>query len=288
MWLGSLVHGPEIGGIEVVRKVTQALNVSELSGMVLAVPICNPFGYYAPSTRTPEDGQNINRTFPGTGTGLLSNRVAHVLSSQLLPHADYVIDVHSNIRPSLLHTIVKGGSSDVVERSEAMADAMGVTKIWTESNIEDETGSAVVRTSGLSLTEWTTSQGKPSFVVELADQRRIDAASVDATVTGVRNVLKHLGMIEGQAERPAYNPVHSGRHIRRTLTADMGGYVEVVVPPGERVGANEVLANIRNPWGDVVQAVTAPVASMPIAYPLSDNQTVTTGDYVTFIAYPAV
>lgn len=290
VWVGSLIHGPEIGGIELIRHlVRERLDLDELSGTVLAVPVCNPFGYLGSTTDTPQDGQNINRVFPGSPTGQLSNRVAHVLTSELMLHADYVVDVHTNMRSSLMHTVTSASgasSAEVLEASEAMALAYGMTRIWTESNPEDETSAKVVRTSGLMVAEYASTQGMPSITVELVDAKHIDKASVAAGVEGMLNILGEIGMLTRPRTVPAYGPIHDGWHSRRTLLANRGGYVEIVADAGEWVNAGRPIANIRDPWGDVVEEVVSPVDGFPLAYPLLANQHVTTGDTVAYVAFP--
>ena len=226
VWVGSLIHGPEIGGIELIRHlVRERLDLDELSGTVLAVPVCNPFGYLGSTTDTPQDGQNINRVFPGSPTGQLSNRVAHVLTSELMLHADYVVDVHTNMRSSLMHTVTSASgasSAEVLEASEAMALAYGMTRIWTESNPEDETSAKVVRTSGLMVAEYASTQGMPSITVELVDAKHIDKASVAAealAITAPR--LKDLGLIDRVVNEPVggahRDPATMARQLQRAL-----------------------------------------------------------------------
>src|SRR5688572_8437120 len=97
LWVGSTVHGDEVPGMEVIRRLTrEVLDPGKLRGTLVAAPVQHPLAYLASSRNTPHDGVNINRVFPGKHDGTLTERFAYDLFSQGILRSDVVLDIHSN------------------------------------------------------------------------------------------------------------------------------------------------------------------------------------------------
>lgn len=283
LWIGSTMHGIEIGGIEVIRKITREIvDPSQFKGQIIAWPILNPYAFRDAMTNTPQDLANINRVFPGGSKQLVSHRLAHLIM-KYMPLADYVIDFHSNVEPSLVHTIVKPAPDiGVRARSLDMANAFGATVVFVEQVIENTPSDGVPK-SGSTFTECTIAAGKPTITVELSNSRRLDPDSIEAGICGVQNVMHLLGMVEkgsGAQDRIRCLP---GIYARTVMTADVGGLVTFVKLPGERIVQGEVILQVRNPIGDLIQEIKSPIDGYPLAYPLQGNQAVGTGDYLAFL-----
>jgi len=259
------MHGLEVGGCEVVRQVLrERLDPAQLSGTVLACPVLNPFAFRAAEMSTPEDELNLNRVFPGSPTGLTSHRLAHAIMAELTARADYLIDLHSNVVPALAFTIVKPTASAEVEAaSRRLAEAFGLTTI-----------------------EMRLALGKPGVTIELIGTRTLEPASIEAGVRGTLNVLRTLGMLAGEREPQTTVQVLPGRLTRTEVTVSRGGLLHQLVPVGGRVERGVPFAHLRDPWGDVVEALPSPVDGWVLAYPLRQSQAVLTGNYVAFLAFP--
>jgi predicted deacylase len=130
--------------------------------------------------------------------------------------------------------------------------------------------------------------GIPSLVVELVSWRRIDESAVEVGVNGLLSVCVHLGMLEGSRSPGHQIATIEGRLTRTEVTADRGGLVTLTRALGEDVAAGDIIALVRDPWGEVVEEVQSPVEGWILAYPFLDNQAVATGDFVAFIAFPDV
>src|SRR5262249_35142252 len=87
------VHGDEYEGMAAVREVFRRLGPLAMSGTFIGVPVCNPLAFAAGSRTSLIDGQNLARVFPGRADGTISERIAHVLTTLVLPHADFLIDL---------------------------------------------------------------------------------------------------------------------------------------------------------------------------------------------------
>ncbi len=118
LWLGAGLHGTEIPGMEVIRRVTrEAVDPGHLRGGIVAAPLLNPFSFHQHQMLTPQDGYNLNRVFPGDEAMLLSHRLAAQIA-RLADPCDACIDFHANPTPALQFSIVKHtGDEAVWERS---------------------------------------------------------------------------------------------------------------------------------------------------------------------------
>ncbi len=154
----------------------------------------------------------MNRVFPGTAGSTLSFRVARVVTRELLDPADFVIDCHSCNPPSLHFTIIgEEGSPAVREQSLAMARAFGYPVVNANTNYAGTL-------SGHCLT-----QGKPTITPEFVFSRRLEPVSVRTGVTGVLNVLRYLGMFEGDPEPVVVPGAFDEVLTYRSIGATKGG-----------------------------------------------------------------
>ncbi|MDQ7843793.1 MAG: succinylglutamate desuccinylase/aspartoacylase family protein [Armatimonadota bacterium] len=278
LWLGAGLHGTEVPGMEVIRRVTrEAVDPRRLRGAIVAAPLLNPFSYHQHQMLTPQDGYNLNRVFPGDTTMLLSHRLAAQIA-RLAEPCDACIDFHANPTPAMQFSIVKhSGDEALWERSLALARAFGITTIqMIPTHERHRTGT---------FTDYVQERGKPCLVLELIAWRRMDPRSIETGVRGTLNVLRHLGMLEGEIEPQDGVPIIDGPLSRIELTANRGGLVHPLKEAGEAVREGEPIALIRDLWGDVVEEVRSPRTGWLLAWPLLGNQAAATGDILVFIAF---
>src|SRR5688572_29659329 len=88
------MHGDEVNGIEIVRRMIRRKMLQPLKGTIIAIPILNIYGFLNFSREVP-DGKDVNRGFPGNHNGSLASRVAHRFTKEILPYIDYGIDFHT-------------------------------------------------------------------------------------------------------------------------------------------------------------------------------------------------
>jgi uncharacterized protein len=269
------LHGIEIATIDICRQlVRERLHAQALRGSVVLAPQLNPWAFLASNRFTPHDAQDMNRVFPGTGGSTLSFQVARVVTRELLDPADYVIDCHSCNPPSLHFTIIgEEGSPDVREQSVAMAKAFGYPIVHANT--------AYVGT----LSGYCLAQGKPTITPEFVFSRRLDPVSIETGVTGILNVLKHLGMLLGDNEAVDVPGAFDDILTYTALSASRGGLCYFTRQCGEHVRAGDPVAILRDVWGNQTERIIAPHDGIIIAYPLAGNQAAGTGDKVAYLAY---
>jgi predicted deacylase len=275
------VHGYEFAPILAVGDLAEQLDPGSLKGTVVLVRIANLAAF---EQRTPYvnpfDRKNLNRAFPGSLTGTQTERIAAVLSSELIPKADFVIDVHSGDGAEWLDAFigVYGGAL-----ATDYGKALNVAKAFGFPNLvryRMETQQQVDR--GRSLNRQAVAQKRPTLLVEIGENGRRDPAHVAAIVNGLRNALGVLGMVAG-AESRAAAPFRS---FDDTVSVNVGsaGIWTPVRAAGRDVRKDEVLGIVRDHHGRVVETVIAPIDGYAL-YGLA-GPPVRAGDSVVTIAKP--
>jgi uncharacterized protein len=275
----AAVHGIELGGIEVIRQLTREIvDPQKLRGAIIAAPILNPFAYHAARMSTPQDEYNLNRVFPGGSDQLLSHRLADTIVNQIVIKADYLIDFHSNVTPSIPFSIIRRiEPPQVFAESKAMADAFGITTVEMLQQLEQHRVG--------SMSDWALAHGIASLVVELIDTRRINPNAVKVGVRGALNVMRKLDMLDGNIEKQVELPVHQGNFVRMEITASKGGLVHLKKDAGDAVTKGEMLAVLMDPYGNTVDEISSPVNGIVLAFPLRESQAVGTGNMLVFLAF---
>lgn len=278
LWIDSTMHGPEIPGAEVIRRLMrETLDPADLRGAVIAAPILNPLAFRAQEMNTPQDGYNLNRVFPGSPQGLTSQRLAARILNDGVLRADAAINFHANPQPAIPFAIIGGADDSTAQRQQQMADAFGITTIRTRISNEPHRTGTLSGTAGAA--------GKPVLVIELIPWRRFDEAGITVGLRGTLNVLRHLGMLDGAIEPQTDTIVIPGPLTRTEVTTNKGGLAYPLKDAGDAVRAGETILLLRNPYGDVVEEVRSPVDGWVLAFPFMLNQSAVTGDFVAFIAY---
>lgn len=277
LWLGAFVHGDEMPGWEVIRRIVwEEVDPLALRGAILACPAQNPLSYVESSRWTPQDGLNINRVFPGKPDGSVTERLAYDLFHQGVSKADVVLDLHSIAAEGVSFNIVKqGGQGPAWDEQWPLAHAFGLPVAVFRS--------AQVGIAGM-LQDAALTAGKPALTVEISGIYIWEEVSVRAGVIGVLNVMKYLDMIDGDIQPQTEvwtldEPLTNCHH----LLASRGGIVEPLVPLGEAVTTGQPVAHIRDIYGDLVETVSSPADGWVFTYQHAGNRSVSSGEQVVFI-----
>ncbi|RWQ26430.1 succinylglutamate desuccinylase/aspartoacylase family protein [Mesorhizobium sp.] len=205
-------HGNELEGPLVARRLVAWLPEAQTCGRVIIVPVLNPPAVQAFSRNTPIDGLNLNRVFPGSADGSVTERIADAVSRLLLPMADTVFDLHSfgpgwDFPPSTTtHPIA---DPDLMAKTIRMAEAfkLPMTLVWGRP---DTPGMFDVSAQN---------QGKVFICAELGGGT-VGAESLAIYEAGVRNALISLGLVEGKAEYPTFRQRKSSQTLQARRPAD--------------------------------------------------------------------
>lgn len=233
------VHGSEYCSIEAALRLMRRSSEG-LRGTILVLPILNPTGFRNRSVYVmPEDGQNLNRMFPGDPNGSISQRLADWLVTAVYPQADAYIDLHGGDLSEALEpfSLFPLGS----EASEALAVAFGLP-IAVEDGGEGYTINAAGRL------------GIPSIIAEVSGNGLWDDSSVADLTAGIERVLQHVGMSD-----PSVPPVREQVRIMTMWVPSAGAdglwYPAKRLP--DEVAAGETVGEIKDVYGTVLETVTA-------------------------------
>ena len=232
------VHGSEFCGVETALRLLKT-PPEQIRGTLLVLPILNMQGFRKRSIYVmPEDGKNLNRMFPGKHDGTTSERLAHWLVSEIYPHAQAYIDLHSGDLDEALvpFSLFPSGSA----ASQALATEFGLP-IAVEAGGEGYTINAASRV------------GVPSIIAEVSGNGLWGETTVGQMTAGIARVMRHLGMRDAPVE-PA--PQKTPRFVTMWVpTAPSDGLWYPATELAEPVASGEVLGEIRDVFGTVLATI---------------------------------
>jgi predicted deacylase len=246
------VHATEYPGQTAVRELTRQLDPATLAGTVIAVPVVNlPMFAARSGFVSPIDGLNLNRVAPGRPDGTVTERIAHTLFSEVLSHATHHIDCHGGdltevLWPYAAYRVI--GKPDQDEVGEAMARCYSprIVALFRE-------GTPLVPTG--TVTSEAAKRGIVSILGECGSAGGLDPADVRTHLDGIANVMRYLRMLPGDPVVPARQLLGVGQFV---VQARHGGLVRLAVGIGAAVEEGQVLGEIWDLFGDVVDTLRAP------------------------------
>ena len=244
------VHGDEYEGMWAAREVFKSLDPASMSGNYVSVPVCNPPAFAARQRESPLDGQNLARVFPGDPNGTTSERTAAVLIEQVLPLADFLIDLHSSSSyggmPLLVGFPEMGGEQERIACDAAQR--FGVPTIWGHPSM----------TVGRSLSEphkW----GVPWLYTECPAGSWLEYDFARVYADGVRNVMMYLGILPGEAPViPNLRRLKGEGDTDAAMTTPVSGYLRSEVHLLEDVKKGQLLGVVEDLAGRTLHELRAP------------------------------
>ena len=241
MFISAGIHGNEVIGVEIVRRLLRTKNFKSLRGTLIVVPIVNTFGFLNHSRYLP-DRRDLNRCFPGSADGSFGSRLAHIFMNEIVAQCSLGIDLHSAAinRTSLPQIRVSANNHETLRLAHVF-------------------GAPVILTSALrdgSLRQEAKRIGVDVILYEAGEGMRFDEMSVRAGLAGILRVLKDVGLLPlaGIAGPKARSIVCADSHWQR---APAGGLLRMFKAEGDVVEVGDVLAAISDPFGQSETEVKA-------------------------------
>jgi N-alpha-acetyl-L-2,4-diaminobutyrate deacetylase len=235
-------HGDEYQGQIAIMKLARTLSEEMVHGRLILIPALNFPAAQAATRLSPIDGMNLNRAFPGEAEGAITSQIAHYLTHHLFPISDAVIDIHSGGRS--MEFVPCSHMHVVADRSQrrAMLDAM---LAWNTDFCFLYTD---IAGTGLLPVE-AENQGKTVITTELGGGEGVPASVHRIAYHGLQNVLRHLGVLEGEAcSRKSLGlpttVMTQALDARNYLLAPESGVFEVCVDLGARVSEDQPVGAI--------------------------------------------
>jgi len=248
LFVSAAVHGDELNGVEIIRRLLKQRRLESLRGTLIAVPIVNVHGFLDLSRYLP-DRRDLNRSFPGREAGSIAARLAHQFSTQILDQADCGIDLHTGALHRANLPQIRANLADTETR--AMAEAFGAPVI-IDANLRDG-----------SLREAAAGAGVKTLLYEAGEALRFDDLSIRSGLRGILNVMRMLGMLAAKrSTSQSLTPVVAEQ--TRWIRAPASGIVRLHVKLGTRVRKGDRLATLADPFGDSEAAVEAEFAGLVI------------------------
>ncbi|WOI53912.1 M14 family metallopeptidase [Parvularcula sp. LCG005] len=269
MFVSAAVHGDEIIGVEILRRLMKRPALDRLKGTLMLIPVVNGYGFLNHSRYLP-DRRDLNRCFPGSATGSLAHRLSNMFLEQVVKRADYGIDLHSAAihRSNLPQIRIHEGDATLMDLARAF-------------------GAQVVLTSSLrdgSLRESASQMGVPVMLFEGGEGLRFDEHAIRAGVAGILRVMAHVGMIDQTSATPARHAPYVS-NASSWVRAPAGGILRLSVSLGGMVKKGDVVGALNDLFGEQEQTLTAPADGIVIGQ--TNLPVVNEGDAVLHIAEPA-
>jgi predicted deacylase len=233
VFVSAGIHGDEVIGVEIVRRLLRSKNLKALRGTLIVVPIVNTFGFLNHSRYLP-DRRDLNRCFPGSPLGSLGSRLAYIFLNEIVARCSLGIDLHS--------AAINRINLPQVRVSANNRETMRLAQVF---------GAPVILTSALrdgSLRQEARKVGVDVLLYEAGEGMRFDEMSVRAGVAGILRVLKEVGMLPraGIAAPKAAPLLCSNSHW---LRAPAGGLLRMYKAEGDVVAEGDLVAAIADPFG---------------------------------------
>ena len=255
--LTAAIHGDELNGIEMVRRVMHDISPEKLSGAIIGVPIVNVQGFRRGSRYLP-DRRDLNRYFPGNPTGSAAARIAHSFFENVVAHCDALIDLHTGSfeRSNLPQIRADLRDPDVV----TLTQGFGATVILHS-------------TPGVGTLRYAATQaGIPTLTLEAGGPLQLELSEVKHGVKGIETLIGSLGMMRKKSFWGDPEPVY----YRSTwVRADSGGILFSDVSLGSTVRKGDLLGTITDPMNNVGVELLAPYSGRIIG--MARNQVVMPG-----------
>lgn len=257
----AAVHGDEVSGIEIVRRILVQLKERPIQrGTLIAIPVLNVFGFIAMQRELP-DGRDLNRYFPGSPNGSLASRLAHTLVNEVLPAADVVVDLHAGGAQRMNYPQMRYTEGD--QRALELARMFDPPVILRSKKIAG------------SLRQHMATKEKPYLLFESGASKQFDPLTTAEGIRGISRILEGLGLWTGKSEEArGAEELFDSKWVR----APYSGLLEVIVPNGTQVAKGDQLAHINDPYGTSLHLVRAPFAGRVLC--VNTSPVVNQGDAV--------
>lgn len=226
------VHGDEINGVVSVKRMLEENMFVPKIGTIIFIPLVNVYGFLS-NSRTFPDGRDLNRSFPGSNKGSLAAQIAHIITTEIIPHIDYGIDIHTGGRMLTNYPQIRVDFKD--KKGWELAKVFGAQFVINSPHIDK------------SFRKEAYKNGKHILVYEGGESMRLDDLSVEEAIAGTRRVLQHLGMIDGELEPKDPLIIKESSWVR----AKISGIFIPTVKLGDPVKKGQMLAKISDPYGQV-------------------------------------
>ncbi|MBN2781848.1 MAG: succinylglutamate desuccinylase/aspartoacylase family protein [Campylobacterales bacterium] len=242
VFVSAAIHGDELNGIEIIRRVRKLKILKTIKGTLIFVPIVNIYGMMTLSRYLP-DRRDLNRSFPGSNKGSIASRIAKTFFDEIVSKCDLGIDLHTaSIHKSNFPQIRTDIDNEFTYNLAKAFEA----PVILHFAIRDGSLRAVAQ-----------EQGVPILLYEAGEALRFDEKCIHIGVKGVINVLRCNGMLKEKISKKTKRNSIVTRNSK-WIRASQGGIIRTIKALGDTVKTDEVLAYIDDPFGTQSFEITSP------------------------------
>lgn len=266
VFVSAAVHGDEILGVEILRRLIRHKPLKRMCGTLIAVPVVNVFGFIEHSRYLP-DRRDLNRFFPGSGKGSLASRLASIFMTEVVDNCTHGIDLHTGSNHRINLPQVRAHLDDAQTRDLAVAFGAPVV---IDANMRDG-----------SLRQAVMEKGIPMLLYEAVEALRFDEAAIRTGFKGILSVMRRIGMLpEIPAPLKTIDPLIARSTV--WLRASKSGILRTRILLGDAVRQHDRVGVISDLFGDNEAELFSPVSGVVIGR--LDIPLVHEGDAVFHIA----
>lgn len=244
MFVSAAIHGDELNGVEIIRRLLRSLDPQSIKGTLLCVPVVNVFGFINRSRYLP-DRRDLNRSFPGSASGSLAARLAHLFLTEIVTRSEIGIDLHT----AAIHRINLPQIRCVFRdrpRCQELGMAFGA-EVMLESPERPGSLRQAARTAGVDVLSYEGGEGL-----------RFDEFAIRVGVEGVSGVMVQIGMLApGDVAEPAERRAPVLINTSSWVRAPEGGVFRTTKRIGDAVDVDEIVGHVANPYEDIAVEVTS-------------------------------
>ena len=248
LFVSAAIHGDEINGVEVIRRLLNLSALRRIRGTLIAVPIVNVLGFVSQSRYLP-DRRDLNRSFPGSLRGSLAARLARLFVDEIVSKSTHGIDLHTGAIHRDNFPQIRGNLDD--PETARLAQAFGVPVLINAGLREG------------SLRETAAQKNVPVIVYEAGEALRFDESCIRAAVKGIVRVMRALEMLPAsKRKRPELKSLHIGSS--KWIRAPQSGLLRATTRLGSQVKEGQVLGVVSDPFGENEVEILSPVSGVAI------------------------
>lgn len=241
LFVSAAIHGDELNGVEIIRRLLRHKAIKRLRGTLMAIPIVNVHGVLNHSRYLP-DRRDLNRAFPGTDRGSLTGRLASLFMNEIVANATHGIDLHTGA--------VQRGNLPQIRANLDEPETERLARLF---------GTPVVMNSAVrdgSLRQAAAEHGIPMLLYEGGEALRFEELPIRAGVQGVINVMRALGMLP-QVRRKRAQPEPLVARNSAWVRAPQSGFLRNTTSLGAHVDRGDVLGVVADPFGEAEVSLEA-------------------------------
>jgi len=267
LFVSAAIHGDEINGVDIVRRLLKRKALKNLRGTLITIPIVNVFGFNDKSRYLP-DRRDLNRSFPGERHGSLASQVAYIFRTEIVEKCTHGIDLHTGAIHRRNLPQIRADLS--VPENLILAKAFGAPVVLNASTRDG------------SLREMVAERKIPVLLYEAGTALRFDNKASKVGVEGILNVMRAIGMLDHTPEDDIIKKDPYIAYSSNWVRAPLGGILLTKKHLGDVVKKDDILGIMTNPFGDHETRIISPYNGVIIGFsqlPLANE-----GDGVFHIA----